>query len=115
MTPRRPPGDQLPSAAAINQRLDARREAAPGPALQLHIGRITLQGLAQAEGRRVAAAFDSELRRLAATQPWPAASLALSAASLPPLQRAAGERPETTGRRLAARIAARIALNWSGR
>jgi len=109
MTPRLPVAATLPDAATANLRVASRRSGSAessGPTLQLHIGRVTLQGLHRAEGQRVAAAFEHELRRLAATVPWPTQALGLPKAHLPPLLRAAGERPETTGRRLAQRIAA---------
>ena len=113
MTPVLPAAKGLPSAAATNQRFDARNDAQvpAGPALHLHIGRLAVRGLASAEGRRVADAFQHELQRLVTSGPWPTRAFDLGPTRLPSLQRASGERPETLGRRLARRIAAQ----WSGR
>jgi hypothetical protein len=81
------------------------------PLLHLNIERLRLQARSSSEGQRIAASLQAELRRLADTQPWPTEAQATEALHLPPLQRAPGERPETTGRRLAQRIA----TQWGSR
>jgi hypothetical protein len=96
------------SIAPVQRRLDARLAAAP--IVQLNIGRLSLRGVTPAEGRRIAGAFERELRIQLASQPLPLHSARPNALRLPPLQRAAGERPESTGRRLA-RL---VALQWQG-
>ncbi len=80
------------------------------PSVRLHIGSLALHGVAPAEGRRIAGAFEHELQQLLARQPLPLHAADMAALRLPPLQRAAGERPESTGRRLA-RL---VALQWQG-
>lgn len=88
-------------APVAGRRVDA-------PSVHLNIGRLALHGVAPAEGRRIASAFERELRHLLASQPLPTHSAEPAAVRLPPLQRAAGERPESTGRRLAQLVA----LQW---
>lgn len=86
------------------------RPLADAPSVRLHIGSLALHGVAPTEGRRIASAFERELHHLMTSQPLPLHSAEPAALRLPPLQRAAGERPETTGRRLA-RL---VALQWQG-
>lgn len=96
-------------AIALPARLADTRPA-DAPSVRLNIGHLALHGVGSAEGRRIASAFERELHHLLANQPLPLHSAEPAALQLPPLQRAAGERPELTGRRLA-RL---VALQWQG-
>jgi hypothetical protein len=100
-----------PSAAPLSTPAPSgtlRQAAAPG--VRLHIGSLSLHGVAPAQGRRIASAFERELGVLLARQPLLAQTLDMAALRLPPLQLVAGERPESTGRRLAQCVA----LQWQG-
>lgn len=78
------------------------------PSLSLHIGSLALPGYSARDGARLAGSFERELGRLLSLQALPAQGFQADQLQIPRFRRAAGERPELTGRRLARLIAERL-------
>jgi hypothetical protein len=90
------------------ERRRARTHSAPRKgAVHLHIGRLALHGVTQADAPRLAAALEAGLTTLASQS---GARLApLAAPNLPPSRIVAGRTPEHTGRAAAGAVWSRIA------
>jgi hypothetical protein len=79
--------------------------------IELHVDRLVLDGidLGPGDAPRVRAAVERELTRLLGAQRTPFAGGATAHAAAPEIRPVRGERPETTGSRIASSVHAAIA------
>lgn len=84
--------------------------AAPAPRISLRIDSLHLPGYSVRDAGRLAGALERELGRLLGQQPAFRQGYRLDVLRLQRFRAVAGERPERTGRRLAALLAAGLQL-----